>query len=264
MIYEYEDYRQFLKGWLSAKIARNSRYSLRGMAQQLGVNPTYLSQVIRKKRNLSLQMAERIVSPLGLQGSEKNYFFCLVQAENAPSLEIKDSYLRQASSLSPKGPIQRLDIDAFKAISQWHHIALLEMSELTHFKWSIPMIAKELKLHPYEVTEAIERLLRLNLLKQTSPGIYKKTYSAGVFASDKANEALRGFHRQLMEKAIDSLPKSNTEKYVGSQTIAVDPSQMEQAKQIIREFKSKMSVLFEKSSQKTKVYTLLINFFELK
>ena len=91
MIYEYEDYRQFLKGWLAEKITQNSRYSLRGMAHQLGVNATYLSQVLRKKRNLSLQMAERIVSPLGLQGSERSYFFCLVQAENAPSLEIKDS-----------------------------------------------------------------------------------------------------------------------------------------------------------------------------
>ncbi len=187
-----------------------------------------------------------------------------MQAENAPSLEIKDSYLQQASTISPNKPIQRLDIDAFKAISQWPHIALLEMSELSNFQWSIPTIAKELKLHPYEVTDALERLLRLNLLKQVSPGVYKKTYSTGVFAPDKTNKALRGYHRQLMDKAIESLTKPNSEKYVGSEVFAIDPNQMEQAKQLIREFKSKMSLLFEKSAQKTKVYTLLINFFELK
>ncbi len=74
MIYKYEDYRHFLKGWLTEKITRNSRYSLRGMAQQLGINATYLSQVLRKKRNLPLQMAERIVSPLGLKVQRKVIF----------------------------------------------------------------------------------------------------------------------------------------------------------------------------------------------
>ncbi len=70
MIYEYTNYRSFLKGVLANKNKRNNSYSLRAMASQLRISPALLSGVLNAHRNLSQEKAIEIASALNLNKEE--------------------------------------------------------------------------------------------------------------------------------------------------------------------------------------------------
>lgn len=59
---QYSDYRTYLRAELEVRIQKNSAYSLRAFAQQLGMTPQMLSFVLNRKKNISLNMAERLLN----------------------------------------------------------------------------------------------------------------------------------------------------------------------------------------------------------
>src|SRR5690349_5207588 len=66
-VYEYLDYRAFLRDHYAAKKAASRAFSYRSFSKRAGVSsPNYLKLVIEGKRNLSGKMAERFALACGL------------------------------------------------------------------------------------------------------------------------------------------------------------------------------------------------------
>lgn len=67
-------YRHMLKQAFASRKERNPRYSLRGFARFLGVDPTFLSKLISGKLLLSLDQADKITRKLNLAKSDRATF----------------------------------------------------------------------------------------------------------------------------------------------------------------------------------------------
>ncbi|MGZ3689175.1 MAG: DUF4423 domain-containing protein, partial [Bdellovibrionota bacterium] len=73
--------------------------------------------------------------------------------------------------------------------------------------------------------------------------------------------ALRSYHQQNLRLAAISLERDPLAvRDISSLTMAIDPSEFEEAKRLIQQFKKKISTLF-KSKNPTEVYTLGIQLF---
>lgn len=264
MIYNYNDYRNFLRDTLVEKISKNPNYSLRAMAQNLEVSPSTLSEVLKGKRNLSAERAFTIAGKLGLMAKEHEYFCLLVQSANASSPEVRESIQKRMEKLNPrKEVVQNLTVDLFRTIADWHHSAILHLSELQDFQFKDSTIAQRLGISRLEADAAIERLLRLGLLTQDAKGRFSPTTEYLVEAK-VPNESLQRFHKQMLEKAIESLQgQTPKEKIIRTETIAIDPKLLPEADELVEEFVGKMTQLFRKSRKKTTVYHLGIQFFNL-
>lgn len=264
MIFEHTSYRSYLKSVLADRIAKNPFYSLRAMARALEVQPSHLSAIHNGLKNLSPQTALKIAAKLGLSEQESEYFRLLVDYEAAKSPELKAAYQRKLQALNGKTEVRDLSLDAFKLIADWYHIPILEMTGLAKFKFTPAAVARRLGITPLEAQVAVERLLRLELIEPKDGGGYRKVHKNSLFKSEQVNLALRRFHQQMIERAGRSLETQKPdERYVGSQTFAIDPQSLPEAKKIIDEFRQKLVSHFDSGKSRTEVYHLGVQLFNL-
>jgi uncharacterized protein (TIGR02147 family) len=266
MIFEHTSYRGYLRATLAERVGKNSKYSLRAMATQLGMAPSSLSQVIKGTKNLSLETALQVATRAGLKSKEIRYFCLLVQAENEKNPILKDSFIQQINQNRPgsREKIRDLNVDQFKMISDWYHFPILELTKVADFEFNSKNIAKRLGISPVQAEAALERLERLMLLERGENGKYIEDTNRMVASSIAPNAALRSFHKQMLEKAIESLEtQTHLEKVLGSETFAVDAEKINEAREIINDFFERMVKLCTESSKKSDVYHLGVQFFNL-
>ena len=92
--YEYEDYRNYLNDWISSQPG-NGRGMLKKWAHECSVHSTLLSQVMAKKKDMSLELAERIAQSIGLSDAEFDYFLLLVLYARAGTVSLKNQFKRR-------------------------------------------------------------------------------------------------------------------------------------------------------------------------
>ena len=161
MIFEHQSYRTFLKSELADRVTANEAYSLRAFSKHLGVTPSMLSDVLRGKRNLSLDMALKISHRLKLEGKEVEYFSTLVQFDTAKTMELKAELQTRLLALNSKNDPHDLNVDAFKMIADWYHIAILEICTLPR-----------VKVTPAFIEECFNKVVHLSNKSKNNDAIY--------------------------------------------------------------------------------------------
>ncbi len=261
-------YRQALHESLSQRTAKNAKYSLRSFARYLAIEPSALSQVLNGKRFLSLQKIERILSKLDLTPTEQETFKAsLAQAKKDAgharfSGEMK-SILKNSRAPSNQEKTRELSIEKFKAIADWYHYAILELTLTKNFDPNPEIIAKRLGISTSDATLAIERLLSLELLEEKA-GTLKKT-DLNLDTSDKhlTAPALRRRQKQILEKSIESLENDDISvRNHSAMTLAIDPTLLPEAKARIQKFMSELTQFLESGNQ-IKPYEMIVNLIPL-
>ncbi|WP_413574718.1 TIGR02147 family protein [Bdellovibrio sp. HCB290] len=256
-------YRQLLKQELETRICENDQYSMRAMAKQLKLSSAMLSSILSGKRNLSAKRALEIAKSLKFNKRRTEYFLALVQYDTVQSDEARTELLETIFSLAPREKPQKLDIDIFNLISDWYHVAIMKMTGTTTPPLNATTIAAHLGIEKGQATEAMDRLFRLGLLVNDKNG-NPTSSKAQIVADAPKHEALRKFHRQMMEKAITSLETQTAkEKFVGSETLAFDEQDLEKAAEIMEECFSKIIRLAAARPEKKHVYHMGIQLFRV-
>lgn len=255
------NYRRILKEELARRSLRNPAYSLRSFARDLNIAPSTLSEVIKGRHGFSPENANRIVMKLNLNDGERDIFRTLVSAEHGR----KYSEREQAKSKlkAQKSGQAQLDPDRFDVISDWHHYAILEALALADVAHTPEWFAARLDIGLPAVESALERLERLDLIEMKNRKyVAKNTFTASPSGTPSA--AVRKFHKQILEKAIDALETQPIEeRTITNMIMAVDPAQMEEAREEIKEFRRKFEAKFCKPSEAEEVYNFSVQFFRL-
>ncbi len=264
MVYEYSDYRKFLKNVILEKQSKNPKFSLRLIARQLGMAPSSFSEVLSGKKNLSYDMALTIGTNLGLKSKEVDYFCLLVKRDSAKRLDLKKAIQKKLESLNPRGPVHNLDVDMFSLISDWFHLALLGVLVLDIEDKTLENLSALVGIERMQAEAALDRLIRLGLVELKENKYYSRT-SSDIFVNAKiSTESLHKYHRQMLEKAKESLEGQKfDERLVRTENIAIGEDQLEQADAYVEEFFTKMASLSSKTKKKTKLYHLGTHFFKL-
>lgn len=71
--YDKTDYRFFLMQELETRKGKNKSYSLRAFSRNIGVTPSFMSQILNGKRVLSLKSAATLVQKMGWSQKRKSY-----------------------------------------------------------------------------------------------------------------------------------------------------------------------------------------------
>lgn len=243
LIFQYSDPVEFLKSVLEKKKARNSRFSLRAWARQLGYeNPSFISHILNGHRKLNFELVEKISSNLNLNEKSKKYFELLVLMKNCRSESESKIYSVVLESLRghvPPEDSQILDVDIFQLISEWHHSALLQIVKLRDFQNDLEYITSRLGngLSAQTVSESLDRLIRLGLL-EISPedGKLRRTQEKAVSVeSSVPSGAIRSFHKQMLAKAKNAIEdQAIDERDLRSTTVTIEAEKYPQFLEIIR------------------------------
>ncbi|MBF0363185.1 MAG: TIGR02147 family protein [Oligoflexia bacterium] len=259
---------------------KNSSYSLRAFARRLAVSPSALSEILNGKRRVSRKFVQKTLVRLALPPNES---FNIL--EHFPSVVCSNSNSKNGHS-SSKGknkrdstnsnsnsdsdsetrssiPSLELAMDQYHLISEWYHFAILSLAEIENFRSDVKWIASRLGIKIPEAKAAINRLLKLGLIKEDEKGNLISTGIQYKTTDEVANLAIRRAHVRNLELAQNSLEKYGvSERDFTSRTFAIDVSKLPEAKKLIRKFREDMSNLLEVGN-KTEVYTVCINLFPL-
>ncbi len=209
MTFASNDFKDLLKRELENRLNRNSSYSLRAYARDLGLQPARLSSILSGKKGLSRDSARQVAQRLGLSERESALFIAQVESTHSRSKTGKRLATERLREQVAKMPSRNLTLDAFSVISDWHHLAILELLKWNEGEHSPKWIAKNLGLSVLQVTHALERLLRLEMIRIDEKSAKTKRYLVvpeTLLAPDGTpSEVIKKFHEQILRKAIDAL-----------------------------------------------------------
>lgn len=251
-MHEQIEIREILNNEITRVKANNPSYSLRAFAKKVGIQPSALSEILSGKRNVTRKMAATILERL-----------CVDPQKSQALLDKLTNKKSKDTVVTSDREFVQLNMDHYHIISEWYYFAILSLAETKGFSDKPQWIAKRLNITISECKTALKRLERLGLLKRDDDnrlvwaGIHFKT------TTDMVNISLRKSHYQNLELAKVSLDKDSVDtRDFSSMTMAVDPEKIPQAKEMIKEFRRKLSDFME-SGEKKEVYRICLQLFPL-
>lgn len=265
-IFEYYDYRKYLRDLVAHEKERTSVFSNRYIVQKAGFkSPTALKHVIDGKRNLSLEAANRFATALKIEGTKRHYFLTLVLFNQTASLAEREKYLKELMELKRTEIPTKLDEDRYEVLSKWYHLAIREIVDLPDYKNSTKWISRVLnpQITPQEAAESLSLLKRLGLIVKKDGHL---SPSEKTLATDERVHSVKAveFHRQMIRLGAESITRFlSGEREISGTTIRIARQDVQNVKLLLREFRKKILNLAANSANADQIYQLNFQFFPL-
>jgi plasmid maintenance system antidote protein VapI len=245
-MFETEKVKIILLGEFARLQAKNPHYSMRAYSKKIGISQAAISEILAGKRNLTKKSAIKILEGLSRSPQEIK--------------EILSGYLEEEQPATFK----TLDMDSFYLISDWHYYAIMSLVHTRDFKSSPAWVASRLGISKKSASEALELLLRLDLLERDpKTKNLRATGERYEALSIVANPALRKANRQNLELATSALEEIEISKRdFTALTLCFDPERMDEARDLIKKFRRSFDKKMENGIKK-EVYKLCIQLFPL-
>jgi uncharacterized protein (TIGR02147 family) len=235
--------------------AKNPAYTLRSFAKKLGLNSGALSGILSGKRRVSAKLAQKLIEKLSLDPQERHEILNLFPE--------RKRHIRDFEQKQTQNQYLQLSADQFHVISEWQHFAILSLMKTKDFRPDSQWIAARLGQPPKTIALALKKLVRLGLISETSKGEFLRGAPRYRTTDDVSSPALRRAHAQNLVLAQASLDRDPVEaRDFTAITLAIDPSKLGAAKELIRKFQDELAELVECGEQ-TEVYKLCVQMFPL-
>jgi len=258
---------EILQRILHEKQRRNPSYSLRAAARDLGLSSGFLSLVLRGKKRLTFKRAVQFVQILQMDEQLGNIFLRSVALESTKDSAcrgyLEKAFTAEAGDQSHEYAI--LELDRFRALSEWHHIAILDLTLIEGFEADPAWIAEELGISVDQVNSAKVRLQRLGLL-EVRGSRWIKTSAKLAIPTTYSDRAMREFQGQMIQKAHEALQSPDPEDFaardISGVSMAINPARITEAKVKIQRFRREL-LEFMSTGPCTELYRMNVQLFRL-
>ncbi len=242
-----EKLRLSLQEELIKRCKKNKAYSLRSFAKSLNIPVSTLSVFLNSKRSLSRENAKKICLALGI------------------ALENETIHKTADTAISKRKQWVELEYDVLNCMASWYHFAILELIKIHSGQIDAQLIAKRLSIKKIEASAALERLMRLNLIKlEKNRYIDLNQGFASYFDGINTNDAQKALMLSLLDKAKESISNNDIKHRDNtSVSISLNLKNIALAKQRIKEFRRSLCEELEDKSNPQHVYELSIALFPL-
>ena len=266
-VFEYLDYRAFLRDYYNARKAKARGFSYRSFARRAGLkSPNYLKLVIDGERNLSGTMAERFGATCGLSDDELRYFSDLVAFNQAEAVSERNKYYARLTGFQRYRQAHRLDVTHAAYYSTWYMPAIRELVLREDFREDPEWLAQELvpAITRAEATQALETLFDLGLLVRGADG--KITQADPLLSTGPETRGLHiaNYHRGMMQRAVESIDLvPAAERDISSLTLCVGKNGLRAFKERIQRFRKELLELSALEDDPEQVVQLNFQLFPL-
>lgn len=267
-LFEYSDYRQFLKDFYTTRKSDDKNFSYRAFSLKAGFGaPNIYHLVMTGKRNLTEESAIKFANTLELNKKEQQFFKILVSFNQSKTSESRRYFLEILHNIKKDKIGTPLKNTQFEYVSNWHYVVIRELVTLPHFKEDPVWISKKLnsKITVRQAREAIDKLLLLGLVKRNDDGRLTQADDIVVTDSEMAKTAVYSFHQQMLSLAKDILASATTNNHeISGTTLAVSEKQFKELKRMIQEFHESVQIYMAKNPDVPKtVFQLNVQMFPL-
>lgn len=264
-IYNYLDYRQFLKNYYLHLKKQDKKFSQRYFALKLGVKSSgFLSEIFNGKRNLSQTNILQWFKVIGFDKDESNYFECLVHFNQTRSFSEKDYWLKKMMECK-RVNMKLINKDVYEYFSKWYYTAIREMLFFNKDPDSKKIAAR---LNPTikadEVKAAFALLERLKMIEKTSDNSYIQKdpiISTGnqVNSVEVANFQIQTI--ELAKKAVETVPSDKRD--ISTLTISISDAGFKKIAEVLQKTRKEILKVAQNDSNEDRVYQVNIQLFPL-
>jgi uncharacterized protein (TIGR02147 family) len=265
-IFEYQNYRLYLRDYYSDQKATKRYFSYRYFSKRAGINASaFLYYVIEGKRNLTKKSIDKISGAIGHTKDENEYFENLVFFNQAKTIAEKTMYYSRIVECRRPLDIKTIAKDRYEFYSKWYHSIIRELVTMIDFKDDYIMLASFLTppISAKEAQESIELLERLGFLERDEKGLYHQTDNV-ISVKPDAPDAfiIEKFQAEMLEmalKAYDNIQRSH--RMSASTTFSISRATFELFKMKTREFRKELLEIARLDNEPDRVYQFTFNLF---
>jgi len=204
-IWDFGDYRAFIKAILEHWKSTRKQFSLRWFADRAGFSShSFVGLVIAGKRNLGPDGVEKIGRIFKMKGPSLEYFRTLVRHNQAETAKEREETLEAMKKARGARDAKRLERDHWRYYDRWETPVVRELAT-----WSKPGVDPvklgEMFVPPLKaerVRESLELLQEIGLLRKE--GDTWVTDDAVLSAIDVPGQVLREARTQYMLRSIEA------------------------------------------------------------
>lgn len=265
-LYEYDDYREFLRDHYQAKKAKTKSYSFRFFAKKAELkSPNYYKLIMDGERNLTHRNVRKFAKGLSLGERETLFFENLVFFTQATEADEKTFFKQNLDLARSQDDRVLLTRDQHQIFSSWFPLAIKELILTQAFKATPKWIASKFdyRFTPQEAKEALELLERVGLIEKKR-GKIQVVHQSMQTPDLTHSDAAAIFHKKMSELAKVAVDKqSENERCFSALTVAVRKSDLKKAFKRLHQFRNELDAYFGNGTYYDAVYQLNLQLFRL-
>ncbi|MFW5959756.1 MAG: TIGR02147 family protein, partial [Chitinivibrionales bacterium] len=242
-VFDYTDYREFLRDLITYKKNRNPVFSYRYIARNIGFKSAgHFSLILHGKVNLSTKYIGRFIDFFKLTPREGEYFKAMVLYNQSKAHEEKSTHFRNMVSFREFNG-KMIEKDSYKIFEKWYYVAVREILSYYSFTDNYKELARIVMppITSAEAKEAVDALLETGMIRRNSKGIMERVESIYSTGTKIPTVVLGNFLESTMDIAKDSLYNIEREKRMISwATVSVSQETFSEIKEELRAFRKKI------------------------
>tara|TARA_Y100000590_G_scaffold464901_1_gene635563 strand:+ start:279 stop:1043 length:765 start_codon:yes stop_codon:yes gene_type:complete len=219
--------------------------------------------LLKKQRPLKLKHTDFFNHGCKHTTKESLYFQALVQYAQCKLPSEKIFQEKILKELHPQNNFKITEIEDYKITADWVHTYLIALTEIPCASWNIEDLTTQIGrgVTQERIKSCLNRLIEKNILIYKN-GVYSSSSGRITTKNDLINKAAQNYHKEITKIAIESLEQAPANREFQSLSLAIDPTKITRAKEMIRDFRNRFTQEIQGGSHST-IYQLNLQFFEL-
>ncbi len=265
-VWEYLDYRKYLRDFYESKKADGTHFSYRLFSQKTGVqSPNYMKLIIDGDRNLTQSHARRIGKFCHLTQEQITYFLALVRWNQCSDEDEREIFWLDVLRARRSHPETRLPTSYLSILTQWQAIALMEMIRLKDFKADSQWIQSRFRtaISDGEIQQFLQELKQLELIAVTKDG-YRVTERNLKTEDDVPSKCIQSYHRSVIQEGLRALADTAiSDREFISNTFSIRKTDLPRLKTELRRFRDLILEMTSQAKDPDEVYQLNLQLFPI-
>lgn len=265
-IYDYTDYRLFLRDYYDEQKAKNPAFSYRYFAKKAGFNSSGLyKDIVDGRTGITRSLVLRFSTAMKLSKKQEEYFETMVYFNEAKTIEEKKLYFERLMRFYDSKAF-RVDASQYEYYSKWYYIAVRELLAIGDFGDDYSAIARALNptIRMEQAQKAISVLKKLGLIKKDKDGHYRSLDKILTTGTDVKSLAIANFQRAVIDLGKEAIDRHKAEhRNISTVTFSVSEQTFNDIKTELDACRKRVLAMVDRSENEDRVCQLNIQLFPL-
>jgi uncharacterized protein (TIGR02147 family) len=265
-IYDYTDYRLYLRNYYEEQKAKNPAFSYRYFARKAGFNSSGLyKDIVDGRTGITRSLVLRFATAMKLSPKQQEYFEIMVYFNEAKTVEEKKLYFERLIKYHNSKAF-RVDAGQYEYYSKWYYIAVRELLAIGNFNDDYAAIAQALNptIRQEHAKKATEVLKRLGLIQKNKDGYYKAIEKILTTGPEIKSLGIANFQKNMMDMAKEALDRHPAKhRNISTVTFSVSAQTYDDIKAELDACRKRILGMVERSEKEDRVCQLNMQLFPL-
>jgi uncharacterized protein (TIGR02147 family) len=265
-LFDYLDYRQFLRALFAEKKRENTGFSHRSLMGKLSLQaPGHILFIMQGKRRLTTAIALRLASYLKFSKKEQRYLLALIRYSDAKTPAEKQYAFEELMQLRQHHS-SIVAPDSYRFYEKWYYSALRAVLDVEHIKDDYQQLASLLRpvITAAQAREAVELLLGIGMVCRDETGRLRPAQPSISTGDAWQSAIIHNLQRQFIELSKESLDRfDRKDRDISNLTITVSGQTFDLIKKKVAELRSQIMSMACAEQTPDKVLQVNIQLFPL-